>query len=73
MATKKKLTPRTATTIKQICALKNDGIETKKSWILIEKDVVHLYNQKMGEAPTENVTISRQDFNRFVDWYNGVI
>lgn len=67
----KKLIPRNAKTFSQICKLKYDNVDTKNSWILIDEGVIHIYNQKSGEEPTGNITLTRREFNRFVDWYNG--
>jgi hypothetical protein len=68
----KKLTPRTARTLNQQCELKRDNIESKESWILIDEGFVHIHNQRNGEESTGGVTLTRREFDRFVDWYNGV-
>lgn len=66
-----KLTPRTAKSFEQICSLKCDNIQTKDSWILIDVGVVHIHNQRNGEESTGEVTLTRKEFERFADWYNG--
>ena len=68
---KKKLSPREAKTFKQICSLKRDNIDSKTSWILIDVGVVYIHNQENGEISTGKVVLTRQEFNKFVDWYNG--
>lgn len=66
----KKLSPRETKTFKQLCSLKTDNTESKESWILVDVGTVHIHNQKNGEHSTGEVTLSRKEFNKFVDWYN---
>jgi hypothetical protein len=65
------LSPRNAKTFKQLCSLRTDNTQSKTSWILLDVGTVHIHNQKNGENSTGEVTLTRREFNQFVDWYNG--
>jgi hypothetical protein len=44
----KNLSPRNARNFSQICALKEDNINTKQSWLLVDVGIVYIHNQKSG-------------------------
>ena len=62
----KDLSPRTARTTEHLFQLGARGIGDFKSGIAVSENYVYLY---LTEQPT--VVISRDDFEFFVDWYNG--
>jgi hypothetical protein len=69
----KKLTPREATALRDICKLKRDNIATRDAWIMLGSKVVVLCTQRNGQSPTGSpgtVRISRAQFNKLIDWYN---
>ena len=66
----KMMSPRGASTFQAVCSLRSDNISSSRSWILVDDQMVYLANQKAGEPTTGAIALSRQDFNRFVDWYN---
>lgn len=67
MATAK--TPREALTTKQVCDLPRDNVQHRNFWMLVDEVSVSVAEQKIGEASTGSVRISRAAFDRFVDWY----
>lgn len=67
---KKKLSPRQATTYKQICSLRRDNLSSPNGWIIIDGSAVTLCNQRTGEKSTGQVTFSRKEFHKLIDWYN---
>lgn len=68
---RKHLTPRTASTINEICALQRDNVDTKHFWILVETGRVVITEQTSGQPPKSSVSIPKRVFNKFVDFYNG--
>lgn len=69
--TRKRLTPRTASTINEICALRRDNVGTKHFWILVETGQVVIAEQTSGQPPKWSVSIPKRVFNKFVDFYGG--
>jgi len=67
---KKVLSPREAKTDAQFDKLGRDNIDTKDAWILVDAENVHICNQRDGESSTGEVSLSRKDFEKFIDWYN---
>ena len=49
-----------------------DNVNTRNSWILLSYGHLTICNQRRGEACTGEVRLSRREFNKMVDWYNGV-
>lgn len=70
--TKQKKSPRQTKTLNDICNLRMDNINSKTSWLLIDQGVVYIHNQISGHDSTGKITLTRREFNRFVDWYNKV-
>jgi len=66
----KKLTPREAKTYHQICALDRDNLSTRKGWIIVDVGKVTLVNQRPGHELSGEVTFTRAQFERLIDWYN---
>ena len=64
-----KLTTQQARTWEQICKLPRDNVNTKTAWFMVDAGVVYIHNQKSGEPSTEQITLSRATFERFVRWY----
>ena len=62
--------PRVAKTFNQLCQLQTDNINSKTSWLLVDEGVVYIHNQIKEHPSTGSVTLTRREFNRFVDWYN---
>ena len=67
---RKTMTPREARTFKQICAMPRDGLDSTDFWFSVAENSVTICEQKVGAAATVMLTIPRQRFNRFIDWYN---
>jgi hypothetical protein len=65
-----KMSPRNAKSELKIMSLKTDNISTPNFWLLLHKDSITLTKQKTGESSTEKITITREAFNKFIDWYN---
>jgi hypothetical protein len=70
MATKEKVrTPQQAKTFAQICKLPRSGVDTKDFWLSIDVGEVTITKQRIGEKPTQEITIPRRVFDKFVRWY----
>lgn len=67
---KGKLSPRHATTFNEICSLETDHIDTRNAWLSITEKRVSIVRQKRGEKPTAQIELTRQEFEKFIDWYN---
>ncbi len=65
-----RLKPRDAKTLKQICSLKSDGTWYGDYWTSLSERTFTITKQKLGEMPTEQITLPRFIFERFVNWYN---
>lgn len=70
MRPKSPQSPRMTKTFNQIWRLQSDNINSKTSWLLIDEGVVYIHNQVFGKPSTGSVTLTRREFNRFIDWYN---
>jgi len=67
-----RMRPRDAKTMVEIESLRSDHIETERAWIFLAgPDKVLIVNQKRGEALTGQVALTHDDFQRFVDWWEG--
>ncbi len=64
-----KLTPKTANTFNKICKLDRDNLDSRNSWISINEKTVTIFNQRMGESPTGEVTLTKKEFERFIKFY----
>lgn len=67
----KKLSPKEAKTIKEVCSLETDNYSTKDFWIMVDpcnKDVT-IMNQRVGESATQKISIHKKDFNKLIEWY----
>lgn len=65
----KALTPKTANTFNKICKLRRDNISTRKSWLSITENIVSIYNQKSGEAPSGKIELTKKEFERLIKFY----
>jgi hypothetical protein len=67
----KKFSPKTARTLKDVCSLRTDNKSVGDSWIILDSgaQVVTIVNQKDGEAPTGEVVLTKEQFNRIIRWY----
>ena len=67
-----RMRPRDAKTMVEIESLRSDHIETERAWIFLAgPDNVLIVNQKRGDALTGQVALTHDDFQRFVDWWEG--
>lgn len=64
------MTPREARTWEKICELPSDGVSTRNYAMSIDADCVIFTRRHVGMKPTEEMIISRQAFEKFIDWYN---
>lgn len=65
----KRLSPKNARTFDQVCSLNRDNTEAGDYWILTDGDCVTLTQQAVGESPVGSVSIPRELFIRFINWY----
>lgn len=70
MATRKKLTPRTARTVADVCALRHDNVATPEHWIITDGRRVTIAAQRTGEPCTGKVSLPLATFEAFIDWYD---
>jgi hypothetical protein len=62
--------PKDVKTFKDVCKLKRDHMDTKTAWILFNNpNELVIANQIIGQKPTGEVSLSRQEFQKFVDWW----
>lgn len=61
--------PKTANTLAKVCSLKRDNIEVGDIWCMVDEDSVTICRQKIGEAASAMLTLSKRDFNRIVKFY----
>lgn len=66
---RKRLKPIEARTFKQICSLPRDNLDYKNFWFMVDEGQVTLTAQKIGEAPTSQISIPRAVFDRMARWY----
>ena len=64
------LTPRKAKTLQVIAALPRDNVGTEHHWIILDGGNVTIAAQQPGSPPTAIITIPRETFEAFADWYN---
>lgn len=69
--TAKKLAPREARTLKEICSLKRDNLGFERFWFLLDGPYVVIAEQTGGEPAKAIIKMPRRVFDRIVDWYNG--
>lgn len=67
---KGKLSPRQATTFSKICSLGYDHCDTRNAWMSISERGIFICRQKKGQSSTEEINLTRKEFDKFVDWYN---
>jgi len=72
MATKKKLTPRTARTTKNILKLTRDNLALDDLYFRVGVDTVYITQERKDRPFAVHVSIPRHIFDEFVDCYNGV-
>jgi hypothetical protein len=63
------LVPSQAKNFSQVCQLPTDNAEYGDAWIILDWPSLVIKNQKLGEASTGSVTLSKRQFNRFVKWW----
>lgn len=66
---RKKLSPREAKTLREVCRLTRETISTRHGWILAEGVTVTIARQKNGEKSEGMVTLPKSEFDRLIDWY----
>ena len=66
--------PKDAKTFAAVCKLKQDGIDCDDAWIQINGPDINeivIANQKPGKKATGEVFLTRRQFQKFVDWWEG--
>lgn len=61
--------PKTANTTSKICTLKRDNITLEDHWFHADSSTVTIARQKVGEAATDVITLTKRQFNRIVKFY----
>lgn len=62
--------PYDAKSTDDVCdRLRRDHKDVGDFWILTDGYRVTISEQKWGEKPKQSVTVSRDQFNRLIDWY----
>lgn len=64
-----KHSPKTARTLADHCTLRSDNYSVGDAWIISDGDTVSIVKQKQGEPSTGEVTLTKQQFNRMIRWY----
>jgi hypothetical protein len=67
--TKKNLIPFNARSFKKLTKLKTDNTEYRDFWTMISEDTIYFHAQKGGQKSTEEISIPRTAFDRFLKWY----
>lgn len=62
--------PRDARTFDDVCDMPRDNVSSGAFWFLVDEVSVSVAEQKAGEAARAIVTLPRDVFNRFVNFYN---
>lgn len=68
----KRMRPRDARSLNQICSMPRDNMECRGFWMMLNGDgtcSVTITAQRVGESPTQQINIPRRVFDLFVDWY----
>lgn len=65
----KKYSPRTANTNDKVCSLRRDNAAYGEYWILVDEDQLTIVKQKLGESPTESITLDKATFNKMIAFY----
>lgn len=65
----KTLTPKTAQSRTDVLNMKRDNVDTKSSWMIFDYPKIIIANQRNGENSTGKVTLSRDEFERFIRFY----
>jgi hypothetical protein len=66
------VTPRTIHPRKTLL-LKRDNLALKNSFILLmDYGRIVIGTKKTGEDTTHKILLTRREFNKMVDWYNGI-
>lgn len=61
--------PQRARTTAALERLERDNVAYGDFWMLIDEATVSMTRQKVGEFPTEKISIPRHVFDKFVRWY----
>ena len=64
------LSPRGAKTFNQLCSLRRDNWSWGDWWIMSDGGTVSITQQKVGESPSQEISVPMSAFNRLIDWYN---
>jgi hypothetical protein len=62
-------TPRTVATYDELCDLKRDHVDAGDFWMITDGWQVTLANQASGHPTKASITLPRNVFDAFVDWY----
>lgn len=65
----KRLSPKQARTLGQVCSLNRDNTYAGDYWLMTSGDDVTICHQAVGQNPVGSVTIPRELFIRFINWY----
>jgi hypothetical protein len=67
----RQLTPKKARKYEDILRLAKTCADSKFSWLHLRHDGrISIVNQRSGEAPTGQVSLTRREFEQFQDFYN---
>jgi hypothetical protein len=66
-----KLTPQTANTFSKVCKLKQDNIDYRGYWLLVEENKVTVVKQKSGKLVEFMVEIPKSVLDKFIKFYLG--
>ena len=65
----KQLSPMEANEIDDICRMESDNYESGDFRILQDGVVVSLGEQKVGQNPTQVISMRKANFNQLIEWY----
>jgi len=64
--------PKEVKRYEDIAKLKHQIAESKKSWLVFKREnEIVIHNQVLGEKSTGEVVLTRREFQKFVDWWEG--
>lgn len=63
------LAPKDALTLEQAARLQTDNHSLKHSWCIIDGATVSIVKQEIGESPSQEIVLSRREFEAFSRWY----
>lgn len=61
--------PYDANTEAKLLKLRRDNYDADDAWILTDGHRVSIAAQKVGENPTQKISLDRATFNKLIAWY----